>query len=437
MFSKNYFFVFFASLFVAGFIFLSLPDKGFTQGCCRNAGSSTSCIPGNSFPNGDMDTCLQAPGPTKEWLEFDLCEKPPEGGSKQCIAAVGCCIEVQGMCAETTKDDCDFDWNFNGGNLCEGTDECMPVMGCCVTTGPDACNITTSGDCTGRFTPNQMCNTDRVTCAGTDPLGCCPEGGGQDCMSPTTGTDGVGVCLSGGTFSPGLDCNNEGTCGQLGCCQDAGPSCSLTNFNDCDGTDWIPGGACNDDTQAPFEGFCRSLTPGCCDLEQDGCSDSTAGECQDMGLFNPGDSCLDDGSCGTPPDGCCQDSIDPNECSIVSQIDCAEQNFFGDVGCVGGDEFCNAEGCCFLDVNGVAAASNRAIDPEKCIDTIPDNCPGVFQGPGTNCALDFPVQCASPGPPVIVSPIPTIGQWGLIAMAGLLGLFSLFIMVRRHRYNVG
>jgi hypothetical protein len=36
----------------------------------------------------------------------------------------------------------------------------------------------------------------------------------------------------------------------------------------------------------------------------------------------------------------------------------------------------------------------------------------------------------------INTPIPTFNQWGLIAMAGLLGLFSLFIIIRRHRYNL-
>jgi len=38
---------------------------------------------------------------------------------------------------------------------------------------------------------------------------------------------------------------------------------------------------------------------------------------------------------------------------------------------------------------------------------------------------------------IAISPIPTLNQWGLIAMAGLLGLFGLFIIIRRHRYNVG
>ncbi len=51
---------------------------------------------------------------------------------------------------------------------------------------------------------------------------------------------------------------------------------------------------------------------------------------------------------------------------------------------------------------------------------------GDYQGDGSFCE----------GNPECTAPIPTIGQWGMIAMAGLLGIFSLFIIMRRHRYNV-
>jgi hypothetical protein len=107
----------------------------------------------------------------------------------------------------------------------------------------------------------------------------------------------------------------------------------------------------------------------------------------------------------------------------------------GDIGgeCVNGDD----EGCCFLEVNGEAAVSTQGVEAEKCIETTETFCGdvgGIYQGNGTDCALDFPEECDFPPLPTNV---PTIGQWGMIAMAVLLGLFALFIIIRRLRHKVG
>jgi hypothetical protein len=80
--------------------------------------------------------------------------------------------------------------------------------------------------------------------------------------------------------------------------------------------------------------------------------------------------------------------------------------------------------------------------PQGCCVIGVDNCPittegecatdgGDYQGDNTIC--DGIPECEAP---IIPTNVPTIGQWGMIAMAGLLGIFSLFIIMRRHRYNV-
>jgi len=56
---------------------------------------------------------------------------------------------------------------------------------------------------------------------------------------------------------------------------------------------------------------------------------------------------------------------------------------------------------------------------------------GDFKGVGVNCK-NVP-ECRE----VVARNVPTISQWGMIAMAGLLGIFSLFVIMRRQRYNVG
>ena len=79
-------------------------------------------------------------------------------------------------------------------------------------------------------------------------------------------------------------------------------------------------------------------------------------------------------------------------------------------------------GCCFLDLDDEnIALANRVIHPDRCIETASSICNlegGAFQGEGTSC-IEFPVECSFP-----TKNVPTLSQWGLIAMAGLL-VFSV------------
>ena len=93
--------------------------------------------------------------------------------------------------------------------------------------------------------------------------------------------------------------------------------------------------------------------------------------------------------------------------------------------------FCEPVGCCFLEeVNGQAMANSRGIDPEKCIETTGTICGGIggiYKGNDTDCA-EFP-ECALPPPPTI----PTLSEWGLIIMAGILGIIGFIMVIRRRR----
>jgi len=128
------------------------------------------------------------------------------------------------------------------------------------------------------------------------------------------------------------------------------------------------------------------------------------------------------------------------------------------VGCVSGcattKDFCTKKGgddpvkeICINDGGGAVCNDSLNIGGDGCCVTGPNDCEGGLgwracigdSQPqndvqtwhlGVSCSE---VQICN----IAISPIPTLNQWGLIAMAGLLGLFGLFIIIRRHRYNVG
>jgi len=53
----------------------------------------------------------------------------------------------------------------------------------------------------------------------------------------------------------------------------------------------------------------------------------------------------------------------------------------------------------------------------------------VSGGPPYACG---DVECTQPNPPTeVITPIPTLSEWGLIVMAGILGIVGFMVMRRR------
>jgi len=309
MLSKNYFLILIVSFFIAGFIFLSLPDEAYSQltsWCCNN-NSSNQCV---QAPNGASNCAGEA---LTFWPDPPAVPFPP------------------GQSIPTSGDLCPNPAGSRGPCQCvdpanpNNTIDCIDIpTGCCnFNDGVDQCNAPiTDAACTALggtdWLENTPCDGNRCSVGGPD--GCCIDGG----CDVTT----VGNCS--GVWTEGLECNEVRTCGPIGCCQTGADECELTNDDDCD-VEWTQGATCSE------SGLCNEMITGCC-------------------VFAP------------------------NDCGEISEVECLEQR-------------------------------------------------GRFEGPDVACSEV--AQCN-----IVISPIPTLNQWGLIAMAGLLGLFSLFIIIRRHRYNV-
>lgn len=312
MYSKNYFLVFVLTFFVAGFIFLALPDTSVGQdpGCCRTNGTS----------------CFDEPGGT-------------------CMGNVTWCMTSIARC-DTNQDN-----QYIGGQWCvkvPGTDPCEP-QGCCLVN--DECVQAPETGCTsqqgldGTYLGDGLCGEPQFDADCREPvIGCCEDDPTQD------------QCLNGVNIN---DCTD--------------PMNKFFLNGDCD----IATGNC---TPAP-------PIPGCCMTSSDTCNMLDNVACVDADPtnvpFNGGEcTTTDSGSfCEAPPAGCCVCGID--DCTITTELTC--ENMAG-----------------------------------EC----------EYKGDNTVCS-SFADECVA-----IVTNVPTIGQWGMIAMAGLLGIFSLFIIMRRHRYNV-
>jgi hypothetical protein len=438
IFSKNYFLVLILTFFVAGFFFLALPDNSFAQpfGCCTESGGSGSCQPGESWPkpNASQANCEALPNPGgKQWLPNDICT----GGPPMCVPGTGCCAMPNTqfpsafICTDNqTPGQCDgVDDQFFLDTDCNDVDICTPPTGCCEITGGDMCigSLTEQQCLEGQsglsWDEGAPCTTGEG-CG--DPEGCCPNDG----TNPTACSIATQTECGDVTIQPGLLCNDEFTCGPLGCCQDTDPTeCSVDIRAECPDGNWIEGDTCTD------SGICASLVSGCCELSPTTCEEQTAPIDCEPRFFFENEACIDGVSCGElPPNGCCQNEINPPSCENVNQANCPTEDFFIGNECMD-TGFCEPLGCCFLEAANGQALANRQINPEKCVETTGTICGeigGEFAGPDTSCS-EFPLICEDPKVNIL---IPTLNQWGLIAMAGLLGIFSLFIIMRRHRYNV-
>ncbi len=247
-------------------------------------------------------------------------------------------------------------------------------------------------------------------------LGCCTNSGENQCRPNANCTPGLGntcqvteaVCLGdngGNVWTVGLQCvitdGPNRQCGDNGpCCQEVAPP------------------------------------TGCCQVGDMCTPDLTQTECTNQGGTYGGD----DVQCGTDPcvapTGCCV--CGDSECSITTEAECSDMEgcvYQGDdTVCEGKDECSDVPGCCFLDANGGGTnLANRQIDPNKCIETTASMCNldgGAFQGVGTSC-IDFPEECFFPA-----RNVPTLSQWSMITLAGLLSTISLLVIIRRRRFNI-
>ena len=149
------------------------------------------------------------------------------------------------------------------------------------------------------------------------------------------------------------------------------------------------------------------------------CDDSAPGVTRTCTFFNRFDP-------PPPGEGCCVEA--QGFCSITTASSCSvppNLEFLG-VGSTCDDPRCETpppgEGCC-VEAEGLCAITTA----ESC--PVPPNLD--FLGIGTNCTDE--ARCQLPPPPAV----PTLGEWGLIAVAGLLGIYSLVILNRRRKYNLG
>lgn len=379
MFLKNYFLVFILTFFVAGFFFLVTPEISFSQdGCCINNGGNCVGQAGSCGPQGS--SCQNE--------QFGPCNDPPGtfvlGETCFQVTAsvgecqpIGCCQIEQGNCFQTSSGTC-----ATGGNTFLGPGACQP-----------------------QFDPE------------CSPLGCCQDEPGQPLCQ-----QGVTQLQCGtGTWTQGVSCSGD-VCGvpppPTGCCQTMpnGPVCTPDIIEaQCSGT-WTEGDIVCDGN------FCGQAPIGCCQIEAGVCDEVTEANCQ--GTFFEAGMCPESGFCEPPPQGCCVCSNGVTECTFTTEFECDNMgcDYQGDnVPCSAVDE-CNVEpeGCCVLGIEDCVITTESSCDSQN----------GDYQGDGVSC--DGIPECTAP-----ITMVPTIGQWGMIAMAGLLGLFSLFIIIRRHRYNVG
>ena len=394
------------------------------DGCCELSEGGCSDI--------NNEQCFNAGG---QFSPNNMCNF--QGTCGDPVIVDGCC-QFDGSCSEETNEEC-----FNNGGtfsealMCNFQGTCgdpIIVDGCCELP-EGGCSDETNEECfnnRGTFSEAEMCNF-QGTCG--DPVivdGCCQFDG--SCNEETNEE-----CFNnGGTFSEALMCNFQGNCGtpviEQGCCQFDGSCNDETNescFNN--GGTFSLGEMCN------FQGTCGDpiIETGCCMID-DVCENTTNEECFDSGgEFTPILSCNIEGECAPPPPtGCCVCGFEL--CNITSETLCEEMGesceYQGDgSSCDGIDECYDEPGCCFLSPEQEAAIASRQVDPNKCVEVSFGECgelSGVFQGIGTSC-MDFPAECFFPP-----RNVPTLSQWGLIATAGLLGMFSLLVIMRRQKYNM-
>ena len=86
--------------------------------------------------------------------------------------------------------------------------------------------------------------------------------------------------------------------------------------------------------------------------------------------------------------------------------------------------------------SGIEPLGACCINPGGCVEFSPDNPLACFEGSRINGGVCTQLGegglCVSPSN---TTPIPTLSEWGLIAMAGVLGIIG-FMVIRRKKVSV-
>ncbi|MEM7008158.1 MAG: IPTL-CTERM sorting domain-containing protein, partial [Thermodesulfobacteriota bacterium] len=339
------------------------------------------------------------------------------------VEPIGCCRTSADMCQDGVMESNCTNGEFEANSTCSEGCNTVPT-GCCRTgQGSDMCEdgVLESNCANGEFEANAGCDTGGCE---SEPVGCCRT---------------LDMCQEGvlesncedGDFEANATCAEGCNADPIGCCVDSeNDTCESPVFDsDCDGT-FSAALSCN------IFGGCGDplVVNGCCEIG-DTCEDVTNVVCAGRnGDFTPNEMCNIENTCGPLPTGCCLEDDICRDNVLESNCDGLYNE---NTSCGSGDCIVPDGGCCFL--NGAeesAFIASRQVDPEKCVETtmvMCENLGGSFQGEGTMCT-EFPDECGETPP--ATRNVPTISQWGLIVMAGLLGIFSLYVIARRQKYNV-
>ncbi|MFH2005626.1 MAG: hypothetical protein ABI333_03455, partial [bacterium] len=252
-------------------------------------------------------------------------------GAEACVPATGLCVSpgpiADGTACGGGGDLCTATCNagvcggppvacVSDGNLCNGTEACVPATGLCASPGPIADGTACGGGgdlCTATCTAG-LCAGAAVVCADD----------GESCNGAEACVPGTGLCASAGNLPAGTACNDGVFCNGADTCDGAGV-CAVHPGDPC-----AAGNACNN--------TCNEAT--------DTCFSPAATACDD-GLFCNGvDTCDGAGTCNSAGDPC-----PPGTCDELAD-NCAA---CGD-GIVGPGEQCDP----------AAPASNNCCNPVTC-----------------------------------------------------------------------
>lgn len=242
--------------------------------------------------------------------------------------------------------------------------------------------------------------------------------------------------------TPGCDVP---TCEQAVCDFDPGFCCGVEWDQNCVG---IAVELCGDLCEAPSGSNCcfpHFDEPGCgdnscealvCEIDSFCCEEVWDGNCTGLAIElcgglcpapHPSDCCFQNGNPGCS-DTTCEDticSIDEFCCEDVWDETCVDQ---AEELC----SICSLSDCCFE--NGSLGCSDLSCEARVC--NIESEC----------CTEEWSESCVElseqlcevcGGSPEIIRSIPSLSQWGLIALAGIFFVSALFILLRRNLLKPG
>lgn len=215
--------------------------------------------------------------------------------------------------------------------------------------------------------------------------------GGGVCTFCIGCPDGLTACFPGGTPTS--------ICTDLGCAGGGDTSAECVGVSECPDTE---AGQCDDGVNN--------------DAYQNSDTDCADAACA-------GDpACIPTGACCNSNDGApmCEERHTESECTAL-----ASGVYMGDGStcCDGCATFSDGGACC----GGLAGASCFVSDEAGCA----AGKPGIFHGVGTTCDPADPDHCLAE-PTSCPGPVPTVSEWGLVAMV-LLTLAAGTLVLRRGR----